>query len=184
MTYRIHLLALAILVAPLTIAVAADTKPAVTKLSGLSATAPAAWQSEKPSNRLRSYQFKLASPEKDLADGELAVFPESTPKWEDKFKEWKETIVPADDVKPEDAAKQSEFKVGENVVHVLDANGTWKYRERPRDPSSKEMLKPEYRVVWLVLVTKDETTHIRLSGPAKVVDKHYADAIAWVKSLK
>ena len=41
-----------------------------------------------------------------------------------------------------------------------------KYKERPFDPKSKEEIKEDYRVVWVIVTEKDETTHLRLSGPA------------------
>jgi hypothetical protein len=39
----------------------AEVKGTPVKLSGLAGTTPATWKSEKPANRLRSYQFKLPS---------------------------------------------------------------------------------------------------------------------------
>jgi hypothetical protein len=161
----------------------ADDKPVVTRIGGLKAPAPKTWKSEKPANLLRSYQFKLVSPDKDFADAELAVFPESSPKWEDKFKEWKETVIPPDGSTIDQAAKVSKFEVEGKTVQVLDISGNWKYRERPRDPSSKEMLRPEYRVIWFV-VLDEEATHVRFSGPEKVVAKHHEDVLNWIKSLK
>jgi len=163
---------------------AAEPKGTPTTISGMKGTAPAAWVKEKPSNLLRSYQFKLPALVKDLADAELAVYPESTPKYESKFKEWKDTFLLPEDKTADDISKVSKLEVNGNMVHVLDVNGTWKYRERPRDPSSKEMLKADYRVVWYVLMGKEETTHIRLSGPKKVVDSHIASVEKWIKELK
>jgi len=60
------------------------------------------------------------------------------------------------------------------TVDVLDVSGTWKYRERPFDPKSKEEIRDDYRVIWVVVADKDEATHIRLSGPRETVEKHYA----------
>jgi hypothetical protein len=177
---RVSLLAL--LLVPV-LGLGAD-QPTPTKLSELKGSAPATWKSEKPSNRLRSYQFKLPAKDPQLADAELAVFPESTPKYEAKFTEWKESYIPADGTTIDQASKVSMFEVAGFKVHVLDVQGTWKFRERPRDPSSKEMLKPEYRTVWFVLIGKEETTHLRLSGPMKVVEQHLADVMTWLKSHK
>ena len=55
----------------------------------------------------------------------------------------------------------------------------WCLRER-----SKEELKDDYRVVWVVLADGDEATHLRLSGPREIVDQHYPAFEAWLKSLK
>ena len=163
---------------------AAEEKGTPVKLSGLAGTAPAAWKSEKPANRLRSYQFKLPSGDKDYADAEVAVFPESSPDNAKNFERWKSTIVPPDGLTPDEAAKVGKMEIGKAKVATLDANGTWKYKERPQDPKSKEELRAEYRVIWVVIETPDETTHIRLSGPLTVVEKHRKDFEAWLKGLK
>ncbi len=62
--------------------------------------------------------------------------------------------------------------------------GTWKYKERPQDPKSKEMLLDDYRVIWVIVAEKDEATHIRLSGPKESVDKQVKAFEGFVKSLK
>ena len=69
-------------------------------------------------------------------------------------------------------------------MSLLDASGTWVYRERPRDPKSKPEVKPMYRVVWAVVTVGDETAHVRLSGSDKVVGKHYDEFVAWLKGIK
>jgi hypothetical protein len=175
------ILAFAVFLAP---QLAAADKPVTVNVSGLSADAPAGWKSEKPANLLRSHQFKLPTHDKDHADAELIVSPKASPDVTKNFDTWKAQYTPADGVKPEDAAKTKTFEVGGAKAHVLDVTGTWKYRERPRDPTSKEELRPEFRTVWVILVGKDETTHLRLSGHQSVVEKHHADFEKWLKSLK
>jgi hypothetical protein len=164
--------------------VAAADKPVAVKLGKLTVVAPADWKSEKPDNRLRSYQFKLPSAEPGLADAEVSVYPQSSPDPAKYFPRWKESYTPPDGKKLDDVAKESKFDVGPATVHVLDVSGTWKYRERPFDPKSKEEMRPEYRTVWLIVVVKDEATHVRLSGPEKVVAKHYPAFEKWIKSAK
>jgi hypothetical protein len=172
----------ALLVSPL--AVIADDKPVTAKLSGLSATVPAGWKSEKPANLLRSYQFKLPTTDQDHADAEVVVFPQSSADITKNFDNWKSQYIPPDGKAAADVTKTSEFDVVGAKAHVLDVSGTWKYKERPKDPTSKEVLRPEFRTVWVVLVAKEETTHIRLSGHQSVIEKHYDDFEKWVKSLK
>jgi hypothetical protein len=157
----------------------AAADPVVVKLGTLSAPAPAEWKSEKPANLLRSHQFKLPSGEAGLADAEVAVYKEGSPKVEAKFAEWKATFVPPDGV-----AKTAKWDLLGATAHVLDVSGTWKYRERPRDPKSKEEIKPEYRAVWVIVLQGEEATHVRFSGPEKVVAKHYPAFEKWVKSAK
>ena len=162
----------------------ADDKPMPVKFSGLSGDPPAAWKAEKPANLLRSHQFKLPSDDKTYADAELTVSPKSSDDVAKNFDKWKAQFTPPDGKKAEDVTRTSEFKVGEVKVHVLDVTGTWKFKERPFDPKSKEEIKPEHRAVWVIVVGKDDTTHLRLSGPQGVIEKHYPAFEKWLKGLK
>jgi hypothetical protein len=165
-------------------AIAADPAPVVVKFGKLSAEVPKDWKSEKPNNRLRSHQFRLPSGTEGVADAELYVMPESPPDPDKSFPRWKASFVPPDGKDLDDVAKVSKFEVNGATVHLLDVSGTWKYRERPFDPKSKEELRPDYRAVWAIVVTGDEATHLRLSGPRAAVEKHYPAFEKWLKSMK
>ncbi len=159
-------------------AAVAQPKATTVKLNKLSAPPPAGWVSEKPANLFRSYQFKLPG-EKDGPAGELIVTPNSNPGVEKMFAKWKGEFA------TEEAVKASKVAVKGAKVDVLDVTGTWKYRARPQDTKFEE--RPDYRVVWAVIVEgngEDDTTHVRLSGPKAVVDKQYAAFEGWLKALK
>ena len=158
-------------------AAVAQPKAATIKLDRLSAPAPAGWVSEKPKYTLRSYQFRLPG-EKDGPAGEFVVMPESDPKAEKVFPRWKGQFLPGAE------AKESKLQLAGASADLLDVTGTWRYKERPFDPKSKEEERVDYRVVWGVIAEKDEATHVRLSGPKAVVDKHYPAFEAWLKALK
>lgn len=163
---------------------AAD-KPVVVKLGKLSATAPADWQSEKPANRLRSYQFKLPGEKGGPGDAELYVMPESDPKAEKVFPRWKASFVPPEGKTADDISRVRRLDgVKGAKIDVLDAAGTWMYRERPFDPKSKEELKDDHRVVWVIVNDGEEATHLRLSGPRETVDKHYPGFEKFLRALK
>ena len=142
---------------------------------------PAGWVREKPDNRLRAAQFRLTPPTdaKESTAGELTVTGESTPRFSGKFLEWTNTFADGSEVKT-DLVNLPRT----TVAHLLDITGTWKYRERPRDPSSKEELRADSRVIWVVVVNAEETTHLRLSGPKAVVAAHHAAFLKWLKSAK
>ena len=163
---------------------AADPAPVVVKFGKLSAEVPKGWTSEKPNNRLRSHQFRLPSGTEGVADAELYVMPQSDPNPARVFPRWKASFVPPDGKTLDEVAKESKFEAGGATVHLLDVSGTWKYRERPFDPKSKEERRPEYRAVWAVVVVGDEAAHLRLSGPQAVVEKHYPAFEKWLKSMK
>lgn len=163
---------------------AAAPKAVLVKFGKLSAEAPATWKNEKPNNRLRSHQFKLASENKDLVDAEISVMPDSDPSPEKYFPRWKAMFVPPEGKTVEDISKVKKEEVGKAVLHMLDVTGTWKYKERPFDPKSKEELRAEYRVIWVIVVMGEEATHVRLSGPMTVVEKHLSAFEKWLKSIK
>lgn len=153
------------------------------KLNKLAGVTPADWRSEKPSNRLRSFQFKLPGA-KDAGDAELAIYPESHPDPGKNFPRWKATFVPPEGKTIDDISKSAKWDVKGATVTVLDVTGTWKYRERPQDPKSKEMILDDHRVIWVIVAEKDEATHLRLSGPSATVGNHYSAFESFVKGLK
>ncbi|MGL4419251.1 MAG: hypothetical protein ACRCZF_01180 [Gemmataceae bacterium] len=159
-----------------------DPKPVA--IAKLSATPPADWKSEKPATRLRSHQFKFPSGIPDVADAELIVLPESSPKPEKEFPRWRTQFQPPEGKTVEELGKESKLELAGGTVHLLDVSATWKYKERPFDPKSKEELKPEWRVIWAIVVTKEEAVHLRLSGPQAVVGKRYAEFEGFLKALK
>ncbi len=159
----------------------ADDKPVVVKLNKLSATAPADWKNEKPSNRLRTFQFKLPGA-KDHPDAELAVYNETPPGAEKNFPKWKTTFVVPEGKTAEDISKTAKWEVAGATVSVLDVSGTWKYKERPLD--KKETLLEDWRVIWVLIEEKEEAHYFRLSGPAITVAEHAKAFEKWVKSLK
>jgi hypothetical protein len=160
---------------------AADDAPVVVKLGKLSAPVPADWKKEKPSNLLRTYQFKLPGV-KDQPGAELSVYNESLPGAEKNFPKWKNTFVAPEGKTIDDAAKTAKWPVPGAKVDVLDVTGTWKFKARPQD--KKETLLDDWRVIWVIVEEKDETHHIRLSGPAVTVGEHAEALEKWVKGLK
>jgi len=163
-------------------ALAAD--PAPVKVNDQSAVPPADWKSEKPSNRLRSHQFKLPSGVKDVADAELAIYPQSSPDPKRNHPRWLATFIPPDGKTIEEASKVTTAEQPGAKLTTLVVTGTWKYKERPQDPRSKEELRAEWRVIWVIVAGKEEAAHVRLAGPVAVVERHKKALDAWLKALK
>jgi len=177
--------AAAALLAAIPFLAGADDKPVKVKLGKLSAVAPGEWKSEKPANLLRSYQFKLPGEKGGPGDAELMIMPESDPKAAKVFPRWKATILPPEGKAPDDVGKVKTIEgVKGAKIDLLDCYGTWKYRDRPFDPKSKEELKDDYRVVWVIVYDGDEASHLRLSGPKSTVDKYYPGLEKFLKALK
>lgn len=163
-------------------AVGADDKAVVVKVGKRSAAVPASWASVKPSNRLRSHQFKLPAADATLPSGEVIVSPDSDPDPDKLFPRSKATFEPPEGKSVDDIAKMSKLEANGVTVHLLDVSGTWRYKEFPM--AKKEERRPDWRVVWALVVADGTATQVRLSGPIPVVDKHYPAFETWLKSLK
>ena len=159
----------------------AGDKPVVVKLDKLSAPAPGDWKAEKPANLLRAYQFKLPGA-KGEPGADLAIYNQSRPGADKNFPRWKNEFVPPEGKTADDIGTAAKWDVKGATVNVLDATGTWKYKERPVD--RKETLLDNWRVIWVIVEQKDETFHLRLSGPAATVAAHAKEFEAWVRSFK
>lgn len=156
--------------------------PPVVKIGKRSAVAPDGWVSVKPSNRLRSYQFKLPGRDASLPAGEVVISPDSDPDPDKLFPRWKATFEPPEGKTVDDLAKTSKLDANGATVHLLDVTGTWKYKEFPM--ARKEERRPDWRVVWALVVADGTATQVRLSGPAPVVEQHFPAFEKWLKGLK
>jgi hypothetical protein len=166
----------------LTLVLAAD--PEAVPFGALKAMPPKEWVVQKPKYTLRSHQFQLKSEVEGLADAEVIVSPQSKPDPEKVFPGWRAQYVPPDGKTAADHGTVSKFEAGSATVHMLDVHGTWKYNERPFDKKSIEVMKEDHRTVWAIIVVKDEASHVRLSGPKKIVDAYYDGFEKWLKSMK
>lgn len=165
---------------------AEEPKGTLVKLDQFTSMTPADWKSEKPWNRLRSYQFKLPAAE-NAKPAEVYIFPDLTKTPEDNFARYEEMLQIPEGKKVEDFAKRSKFTLGEkeNVrVFVLDMHGTLLYRERPFDPKSKLETLTDYRMISLIFESADGNYLIRLWGPEKSVAKHEKAFMDWIKAFK
>ena len=162
---------------------AEDQKGVAVKLDNLKSFTPADWKSEKPLNRLRSYQFRLPGA-KDAKDAEVFIFPDLTNTVEENFRRYKEMFVVPEGKTADDIAKVEKFTVGKAKVNVLEMEGTWNYKERPFDPKSKQETRPNSRVISVIFNTDDGNYLIRLAGPAATVNQHYKGFMEWIKGFK
>lgn len=161
---------------------AAKEKGTVVKIDGFQARTPEDWIAQKPSNRLRSYQFRLPRAKDDKEDGELAVMPNITGTPEQILARWKETFLPPDGKTPEEATRLNKMKNGAITILYLDIHGTYLYKDRPL--ASKSTPKPGYRMLSVHFQTPDGPTRIWVVGPADTVQLHKKGFDDWLKRFK
>jgi len=157
-------------------------KGTIVKIAGLESRTPANWLREKPSNRLRSFQFRLPRAKGDDADGELAVLPDLPGKPEENLERWKELFVPPEGKTIDDIARIEKFKVGKVAVTYLDIAGTYLQKDRPL--GSKSTPKQHYRMLSVIFDTPDGAALIRVVGPERTIGGHKARFDAWLRGFR
>jgi hypothetical protein len=157
----------------------------VVEIVGLKSKIPAGWKVQKPSNKLRMYQFVVPNADGDTDDTELAVFSFGTSGKEENLKRWKKQFIAPAGKTIEEVSKVEEFKIGKVAdVVVLDISGTFKYKKAPQDPREKEQLKEGYRRFNVMFDTDKGTFFITLTGPAKTMQKNKEAFDGWIKAFK
>ncbi len=164
-----------------------ETKEIVIEIDGLKSTAPADWKSEKVTAKFRTHHFRIPHVADDKTDAELTIFFFGTGSGgsaDDNVKRWKGFFIPPEGKKIEDVSKVENFKVGNVDVTYLDVQGTYKFKERPFDPTSKEELRPDYRMLGVVFESPKGPYFFRMVGPAKTVEQNKKAFEDWVKGFK
>jgi hypothetical protein len=160
-----------------------DGKGAIVDLGGMKSRAPAEWKEEEVTNRMRLQQFKLPKVKDDPQDAEVVIFNSGgTP--EANIDRWKSFFVPPQGKTLDDVAKVTKMDVGDAKMTLLDISGTYKFKERPFDPNAKEELRPNSRMVGVVVETPKSQFQIRFVGPAATVENYKKGFDEWLKNFK
>lgn len=161
-----------------------DLKSMVVDIDGLKSEAPKDWVREKPSNLLRSYQFRLPKADGDKEDADLGILPDVTGKDEDNIARYKKMFLPPEGKTLDDISKLEKLKAGGAKLTFLDVQGTYLKKQRPLDPDFKAVKMPNYRMFSVLFETKENTHLIRVIGPAKTVEQHKKAFDEWLKTFK
>jgi hypothetical protein len=159
----------------------------VVTLDDLKSRAPANWKMQKPSNKLRAYQFQVPRVDGDKEDAELVIFyfgPGSGGGTADNIKRWKGQFIAPEGKTIDDVSKVETFKVGNVPVTSLDIQGTFKYKFPPFDPNAKEQRKPHFRRFGVVFESKNGPYFITLTGPEKTMAQNKKGFDEWLKNFK
>jgi hypothetical protein len=164
-------------------AASAGDKGTVVDLDGLKSKTPADWKEEKPSNTLRTAQFRVPKTDGDPKDAELVIFhfgkgggggaDANLDRWKKKF------MTP--DGKAVDSAKLDKFKVGEVKVTYLDIAGVYKLAPPGSDKFEKLA---DYRMFGVIFESPNGPYFITLTGPARTLEQQKKGFDEWLKNFK
>ena len=150
-------------------------------LGGLKSTTPPSWKETPVASSMRVKQFVL--PSKD-GDAELAVFffgEGQGGSTEANLDRWRKQFTGET---AEKDAKTTSVKVASGAkATVLDIRGTYMFKARPMDPGPGEE-RPGYRMLAAVLESPKGNYFIKLTGPAKTIEKNKKAFDAWLKAFK
>lgn len=154
---------------------------------GLKSTPPAAWVPEEPKSTMRLAQFKLPRAKDDTRDAELVIFyfgESGGGKNADNIKRQKNLFVPPDGKKIDDVTTVTEEKVAGNPVTFAEIHGTYKDKPGPMVPDDQAVLRPNYRLVYVIFESPKGLYYVRLVGPSDTVEHHKKAVVDWVKGFK
>lgn len=153
-------------------------------LGGLRSTAPGAWESRPTTSPMRLYHFRLPG---DKGSAELTIFAFRGGQGGSasaNVERWKGMFVAPEGKTIDDVARVEHPEVGGTQATYLDVSGTYKYKARPFDPKAQAELRPDHRMLAVVLESKGGPFYIRLVGPASTVDHHKKAFDDWLKAFK
>ena len=155
----------------------------VVVIEGLKSKTPAEWKEEPPANTMRFMQFKLPKVKDDKEDAEIIIFKLGGSS-QANIKRWMEQFIPPEGKKIDDVAKVTEMKIGVLDAFYLDIHGTYKFKDQPFNPKSKEVRRANTRMLAVQIEGKTSPYQIRLTGPAQTVEHYKKGFDEWLKAFK
>ena len=152
-------------------------------LDGLKATVPATWKPEKPANLLRPYQFKIPHADGDKDDAQLFVLNTVHGTPQENISRLKDLFLLPTSLPKDKAVREFEIKNAKATLTCLDIQGTYHVKDKPIDQAVKEV-RPDYRMIAAVWVSKDASYSIRLIGPKKTIEAHAKEFEQWLRAFK
>ncbi len=158
-------------------------KPVAVTLDGLTSVVPASWQSVKPANLLRSHQFKIAKAVGDKEDGTVFVLTTVHGTPQENIAMLKGLFVLPTNMSKSEAVREWEIKNSKATLTCVDIQGTFYVKDKPVDVAVKEV-RPDYRMIAAVWVSKDASYSIRMVGPKKTLEFHAKEFEQWLRNFK
>jgi len=152
--------------------------------ASLKFTAPDGWVTLKPSSSMRVAEFSLPKAAGDAEDASLVVyfFGGQGGTAQANIDRWIGQMQQPDGKPSESIAKRETLNVGGLSITLVDVPGTYVAEMSPG--SSDHLNKPGFRLKAGVIDTPGGPYFVKLTGPAKTVDKWTASFTAFLKSLR
>ena len=153
-------------------------------VASLKFTAPAGWVTLKPSSSMRVAEFTLPKAAGDAEDASLVLyfFGGQGGSAQANIDRWIAQMQQPDGKSSESIAKRETLKVGTLSISLVDVSGTYIAEMSPG--STDHFNKPGFRLKAGVIDTPGGPYFVKLTGPAKTVEKWTASFTAFLKSLR
>jgi len=151
----------------------------VIEIDGLTSTAPTDWIQELPTGDMRQAQFRL--PGAGGGDATLVVFRNIGGTAKANVERWKDQFTKTD-VEP----RVETFSLGGRDAALLDIQGTFD-EGKSMAPHAGRMpphQQPDYRMIAVHVDGKQGPFHIKLTGPARTVERYKQGFDDWLKAFK
>jgi hypothetical protein len=165
-------------------ACAGSVRGTVVELDGLRARTPASWFEVTPVAPPRLRQFRLPGRREDA---ELILFHYGRGFGGDadtNIARWQEQFEPPLGQSIQEATAVRNYRHRGMFLTVVALRGTYLYRERPLDVTSKPQRRPDYRMIGVIIESRHGPYYLRLVGPAPTVARHERAFYRWLQSFR
>ena len=146
---------------------------------------PAGWTAEPPSSSMRIAEFTLAKVDGDAEDAKLTVFFFGATQGgsaQANIDRWIGQMTQPDGRATKDVAKTSALTSHGLPISLVDVTGTYTAEVRPG--SAEHFNKPGFRQCAGVVTTPGGPYFVKLTGPAKTVERWQESYLAFLKTLR
>jgi hypothetical protein len=162
-------------------------EPVVVALEGMKSTAPADWRAIAMPGQaeLGNYDFVLRKVEGDDYDARLGIAHDPTAGFSaaDSTGRMLRSFVPPPGKRIEDLATVTRRRVGNLDATYVDIRGTYRYAAMQQDKPSGQELRPDWRLIGVVIPAPKGGYVIRLHGPARTVERYQQGFEEWLKGF-
>jgi hypothetical protein len=162
-----------------------ERKGTAVTIAGMESRTPGSWIEVKTKQQFRVKQFRLPriGDQKDDAEVIVYYFGEGgAGSVEANVKRWKSMFVPPEGKTIEDVTKVEQKKINCMAATYFDAHGTYLFRASPMATETER--RPNYRMINIILETKNGPYFFRLVGPDETVARYKKGFDEWIEGFK